>query len=932
MPRIMIKGGVWRNTEDEILKAAVMKYGKNQWSRIASLLHRKSAKQCKARWYEWLDPSIKKTEWSREEDEKLLHLAKLMPTQWRTIAPIIGRTAAQCLERYEFLLDQAQRKEEGEDGMDDPRKLKPGEIDPNPETKPARPDPKDMDEDELEMLSEARARLANTQGKKAKRKAREKQLEEARRLAALQKRRELRAAGIGVGNRKRKLKGIDYNSEVPFEKTPAPGFYDTTDEFVVPIAADFSSLRQQTLDGELRVEKEARERKKDKEKLKQRKENDIPTALLKNQEPAKKRSKLVLPEPQITDQELQQVVKLGRASEIAKEVASESGVETTDALLADYSITPQVAATPRTPAPVTDRILQEAQNMMALTHVDTPLKGGVNTPLHQSDFSGVLPQSQAVATPNTVLATPFRSVRGSDGSATPGGFLTPASGAMVPVGSTTQPHIPGATPTFLRDKLNINTEDGMSVAETPAAYKSYQKQLKSSLKEGLASLPTPRNDYEIVVPDNETDEAGEDGSMDTEQMIPDQADVDEKRKRNKLAQEAKELSLRSQVIQRELPRPLEINTTVLRPSNEMHGLTDLQKAEELVKQEMVKMLNYDALRNPIQQTQAPSLKRPALAQYQAYLEQHPYENIDESDLAEARKMLAAEMGVVKQGMAHGDLSLESYTQVWQECLSQVLYLPSQNRYTRANLASKKDRIESAEKRLEINRRHMAKEAKRCGKIEKKLKILTAGYQARAQALIKQFQDTNEQIEQNSLALSTFMFLAAQEDLAIPKRLESLTEDVMRQTEREKTLQARYAQLTDELEELNRLLEDARVNGVEDSEDMEVPRVNGTCDHNEEEAKDDEEAEPDERHSNNIQNSDQTEEPDMHPLGDRAEESEEEESDENHDQRESEDENKQHSSEDNESNENSTDYPENQQKDEQMEQDEQQSDVEETSDD
>ena len=47
MPRVMIKGGVWRNTEDEIMKAAVMKYGKNQWSRIASLLHRKSAKQCK---------------------------------------------------------------------------------------------------------------------------------------------------------------------------------------------------------------------------------------------------------------------------------------------------------------------------------------------------------------------------------------------------------------------------------------------------------------------------------------------------------------------------------------------------------------------------------------------------------------------------------------------------------------------------------------------------------------------------------------------------------------------------------------------------------------------------------------------------------------------------------------------------------------------
>jgi len=46
-----------------------------------------------------------------------------------------------------YFRDQAQRKEDGEEMGDDPRKLKPGEIDPNPETKPARPDPKDMDED-----------------------------------------------------------------------------------------------------------------------------------------------------------------------------------------------------------------------------------------------------------------------------------------------------------------------------------------------------------------------------------------------------------------------------------------------------------------------------------------------------------------------------------------------------------------------------------------------------------------------------------------------------------------------------------------------------------------------------------------------------------------------------------------------------------------
>ena len=51
-------------------------------------------------------------------------------------------------------------------------------------------------------------------------------MEEARRLAALQKRRELRAAGIEQAPRRRKGKGIDYNAEIPFEKTPAKGFHD----------------------------------------------------------------------------------------------------------------------------------------------------------------------------------------------------------------------------------------------------------------------------------------------------------------------------------------------------------------------------------------------------------------------------------------------------------------------------------------------------------------------------------------------------------------------------------------------------------------------------------------------------------------------------------------------------------------------------------
>lgn len=587
-----------------------MKYGKNQWSRIASLLHRKSAKQCKARWFEWLDPSIKKTEWSREEDEKLLHLAKLMPTQWRTIAPIVGRTAAQCLERYEYLLDQAQKKEEGDDAADDPRKLKPGEIDPNPETKPARPDPKDMDEDELEMLSEARARLANTQGKKAKRKAREKQLEEARRLAALQKRRELRAAGITVSQKNKRKRGVNYNTEIPFEKRPAPGFYDTSKEHIDPLAIDFSKMRQQQLDGDHKQEKEEMERRKDKQKLKQRKENDIPMGMLNNEEPVKKRSKLVLPEPQISDQELQQVVKLGRASEVAREVAAESGITLSDSLLADYSLPTNVAVTPRTPA-AQDKILQEAQNVMALTHVDTPLKGGLNTPLNNSDFSGVVPVTNAVATPNTILATPFRSQR-SDG--------TPLNSFNTPTSTRTQN---GVLATPVRDKLSINPDEGIVGSETPMI----QKQAKEQLRAGLIALPAPRNDYEIVVPEDET--IDENTSTPANDIVEDQADIDARQQQELLEQKKRELARRSQVIQRDLPRPIDVNMNILRPFMDT-PLTDMQRAEELIKREMITMLQYDALQNPMQQNRKGASS--SLVQAQSYLEQHPYANFDEEEL------------------------------------------------------------------------------------------------------------------------------------------------------------------------------------------------------------------------------------------------------------------------------------------------------------
>ncbi len=62
----------------------------------------------------------------------------------------------------------------------------------------------------------------------------------------------------------------------------------------------------------------------------------------------------------------------------------------------------------------------------------------------------------------------------------------------------------GATP--LRDKLSINPEDGVEMD-------GGQREIREMLKLGLSSLPAPKNDFEIVVP--ETEEEASDDVTDT---------------------------------------------------------------------------------------------------------------------------------------------------------------------------------------------------------------------------------------------------------------------------------------------------------------------------------------------------------------------------------------------------------------------------------
>ncbi|RYP05690.1 hypothetical protein DL765_009762 [Monosporascus sp. GIB2] len=762
----VVKGG------DEILKASVSKYGLNQWARVSSLLSRKTAKQCKARWNEWLDPSIKKIEWSREEDERLLHLAKLMPTQWRTIAPIVGRTANQCIERYQKLLDEAEQREAAGLGLagpeggetqapsaDDVRRLRPGEVDPDPETKPAKPDTIDMDEDEKEMLSEARARLANTQGKKAKRKARERQQEESRRLAALQKRRELKTAGINIKVVTRKPGQMDYNADIPFEKAPAPGFFDTTEEQVLNERqrAAFDPRKQQT------GSKRKGDEDDDADRKRRKNEKDGSASLqaalkagqmqkIREAEQSSKRRALVLPSPQVSDSELEDIVKMGMMGERANQLAQASENDATRGLVNTYSTlnTQTPIRTPMAP-PEEDRVANEIRNIRALTDAQSALLGGENADLHEGSgstgFDGATPRKHVVATPNP-LATPLRA--GVNG-----------------VGVT--PLRPGQTPLRTpRDNLALNAggNEMSLVGGTLKDMRLRELSMRHKLKQGLASLPKPKEtEWELEIPEDRQEVKA------TEEVEEDAEVRDERERAIREAQEQLERKRRTQVMQKGLPRPEFVDVEAL----VQDASTVSDPLEGLIAKEAALLIANDAVRYPLPGSKVRG--RPIQLQ-----------RIDDSSLAEARLKILMEV--------KSEPKPEEVQAVWEREYNNALllglgcYEEDDDEQTAAMKAA-----------LESVQESMMSTAERCEKLEKKLKLHLGGYQQRAKTLRSKMGEAAEALEKAMSALNAFKTLQISEEIAIRSRREALMEEVNYISRREREAQEMYRQAKEELDSL-----------------------------------------------------------------------------------------------------------------------------------
>lgn len=92
--------GPWTKEEDQIIMDCIQA-GETLWSDIACKVTGRLGKQCRERWFNHLDPSLKKGEWSEEEDAILIAAQRQWGNCWTKIAKLLpGRSENASKNRW----------------------------------------------------------------------------------------------------------------------------------------------------------------------------------------------------------------------------------------------------------------------------------------------------------------------------------------------------------------------------------------------------------------------------------------------------------------------------------------------------------------------------------------------------------------------------------------------------------------------------------------------------------------------------------------------------------------------------------------------------------------------------------------------------------------------------------------------------------------